>query len=186
MIICNTASFRTVLPRTAVPYTSVFHESEDVCPSAQQTKNLGCLSTLILLRTRTRSKNPTTLLGALSVMCASSGVNCYCSTATHIHMVYRKCWIHSACPPPCFANDLSMLVDPALHVRSFDSVQLLSWQSQSSCTVHDFTEALFLITGVHNVFAALSRTAQDLRFFAPSRCTALANFLHAVQHRPGS
>ena len=31
VIICNTASFATVLPRTVVPHTSVLHESDDVC-----------------------------------------------------------------------------------------------------------------------------------------------------------
>ena len=42
MIVCNTASFGTVFPRTVIPHTSVFHESDDVsvvvtkCPTDQK------------------------------------------------------------------------------------------------------------------------------------------------------
>ena len=71
MNVCITASFGTVFPRTVIPHSSVFHEPLYRTGLCNQVPNLGWLSSLILLRRRTRSKNPTTLLGALSPVCAS-------------------------------------------------------------------------------------------------------------------
>ena len=64
--------------------------SASLCPSDQPTKNLGCLSSLILFLTRIRSKNPATLLRCF--------VSCVCfmwrnfdgSTATQIYVALHQ------------------------------------------------------------------------------------------------
>ena len=65
------ASFGTVLPRTVATHTSVFHESDvfvTMCPTDQKS---GLFLIVDFATNSTRSKNPTTFLGALSPVCAS-------------------------------------------------------------------------------------------------------------------
>ena len=97
MIGCKTASLRTVFPRTVIPHTSVFHENDDAsvsvikCPTDQKSGNL---SSLILLRTRTRSPNPTTLFGAFVSCVCFMWRDFYCSTVTQVHIICtKKFWI---------------------------------------------------------------------------------------------
>ena len=73
--------------------------SASLKPSAQQIKNLECLSSLTLLRTSTRPKKPTTALGVLCPVCATCGVFLlFDRLANPHHVSQRKCCIHSNCP----------------------------------------------------------------------------------------
>ena len=133
MIVCKTASLRTVFPRTVIPHTSVFHENDDAsvsvtkCPTDQKS---SYLSSLILLRTRTRSQNPTTLFGALSLVCASCGVIFIVPPSLKSTSFLQRSsgFQHRNVLRPQLSsvNVLSVLAHAALQVRSLDSVQLLS------------------------------------------------------------
>ena len=119
--------------------------SRSLCPSDQPTKNLGCLSSLILFSNKNslqKSKNISRcFVPCVRFMCSDL------STATQVYItLYKKVLIPisvSHCPlcnkmikydlstdalrpQPGFAISLSALALVVLHVHLFDFVQLLS------------------------------------------------------------
>ena len=115
MIVCDTVSFGTVLFQEPLyltfPSSMRVMTSASLCPSYQPAKNPGCLSSLILFLTRIRSKNPATLLGALSPVCASCGVILIVPLPLKSSSLFtRNFWIHSAClTAHCATGWLSMI-----------------------------------------------------------------------------
>ena len=183
--------------------------SASLCPSDQPTKNLGCLSSLILFRTRTRSKNPTTLLGASSPVCASCGVIFIVPPPLKSKSLFYKIILNpfsvSHCPlcnrvikydlstsTPCVLNqDLQYLFQrsnplfcTSVCLTLFNCSQVVlpyCVQLHASIPLDHSTLECFL-----NVFVTLAGAAQDLRISLLFDERLSQTFLRAVQHQPGS
>ena len=106
MNVCIQASLGTAFPRSAVAYTSVLHESDDVsvfvtkCPTDQKS---GLFVIADLATNKNSFPNPTALLGALSPVCAYMWRDFCCSSVTPVHIIlYQEVqnpFSMSHCPP---------------------------------------------------------------------------------------
>ena len=179
--------------------------SAPLCLSDQPTKNLGCLSSLILFLTRIRSKNPATLLGVLSPVCFMwRDINC--STATQIHVCSLQESLDPFSVSHCplgnrmieydLSTSTSCILDHDLqpfsqrsHVLLSSSVRLTLFNYRRSC----WPAVLCATSRKHNtleccytLFATPSGTAQDLRILLPFDERVVQTFLHEVQHHSES
>ena len=113
--------------------------SASLCPSDQPVKNLGYLSSLILFRTRTRSRKPTPLLGALSPVCASHGmIFIVPPPLKSISLLTRKFWIHSARRTAHCATAWSSMISVPRRLASSTRICSRSLSARPRCSARPF------------------------------------------------
>ena len=205
MIVCNNASLGTVFPREPLYRTlPFFHECDDdsvfvtECRAGQKSG----LSVIVVFAANKNSfqKSDNVARCFVSFVClVCSDVYRYTSTEMHITLPCRV-WIHSACRTARCANgDLSTttstfsqssytLLCTSFRLTLFNCCHSC-WKYQSSCCAQSHARTLLdhsALECFHNVIAAPSKTARDLRMMLLCDARLSRTFLHVVQYRPGS